>query len=122
MEGKTDGISTGRRNEPYIVAGNIVIFERFPELSGEVGTDQFAEHLVDASRRICLVEAKHIPFRVQPVAKVRPFDKELLPFGGNQVGAGDTHECFRRQVGRIRICSAGVLPASGNGYQQEHEH
>ena len=75
MERNADGICTGRSDEFDILLSHIIILEHLPELGSEVGTDHLPEHLVYHPRRICLLEAEHISFRIEPVAEVGTLDE-----------------------------------------------
>ena len=85
MEREADSVRTCVLDELYVLTGNVIVFKRFPEFGGKVGSHQLAEHFIDETGRVGLAELKHIPFRVQPVTQIGTHDKEFRTVGLNQV-------------------------------------
>ena len=77
MERKANGIGSRTLDETDILTGHVIILECFPEFGSKVRSHQLAEHLVDETSRIGLVELEHITFRIQPVAQVGSHNEKL---------------------------------------------
>ena len=98
MERKADRVGPCGGDEGDIIFCDVIVFEGFPEPGHLIGTDQLAEHLVDHALGIRPAEAEHIAFRIEPIAQIGPFDKEVPPIRTDERGAVDGHKGFRLAV------------------------
>lgn len=81
MERQADGVGTLLLDEADVLARYIIVLECFPEVGRKVRSHQLAEHLIDETSGIGLVELEHVSFRIQPVTQVVPMMKSLVPSG-----------------------------------------
>lgn len=92
VERQTDGVGTGLGDEVDVGAGDVVVLELTPEAGRGLWADELAEHLVDHAVAIALLEAEHVALGIEPVAKVRAYDEELLAIGFDEVRSIDAYK------------------------------
>ena len=75
MKGKSNRIRACGSDKVNVLAGNIIVLERFPEISREIWAHHLAYHLMDHPFTIGLAKAEHISLWVQPIPKIRAYNE-----------------------------------------------
>ena len=122
VEGKADGVGAGALDEADVLARHVVVLELLPELGGEVGSHQLAEHLVDEVPGVGLAEAEHVSLGVEPVAQVGAHDEKLLTVGLDEVVSLDGYKLGCRGGFFPRLRPAASCQAHGEGGQRKGGH